>query len=355
MTGERERTQARAKARDWQQRWRAANPELIKEYRQRERERRAQYQAANPEKVRQDRRDYEQRRQERLKAEDARRTKNRQRAREWAAANPDRARAKRKAWNEQHPERARELQRNYHQLNSDERKRAAREQNTRRRKDPAQREREREYQAARSDVRNAGQRVRRADPEVRDKLNQEQNERRRRERRRRQLGLPPRRPHRATINERAENAAAASAFFSRRHSPAEVRTLLQKQAEVRAAASLTSDSFWAAELAAQIRTDARLPARIAALTNQKLATGEGGRLREEVRLDSIARAQRGAQPYSSLEGEARRRALVALTMPRSAVRDANATPATTTRRFGTFGVGQRGARAVQPGRGFPAI
>jgi hypothetical protein len=355
MTGEREPAQARAKAREWQQRWRAANPELIKQYRRRERERRAQYQAANPEKVRQDRRDYELRRQERLKAEDARRTQNRQRAREWAAANPERARARREAWNEQHPERVRELQRNYYQRNSDERKRAARDQNARRRKDPAQREREREYQAARSDARSAGQRVRRADPEVRDKLNQEQNERRRRERRRRQLGLPPRRPHLATITERAENAAAASAFLSRRHSPSEVRALLQKQAEVRAATSLTSDSFWAAELAAQIRADARLPARIAALTKQKLATGEGARLREEVRLDSVARTLRGAQPYANLEAEARRRALAALTIPRAAGRDAKATPATTRRRFGTFGVAQRGTRVVQPTRGFPAL
>jgi hypothetical protein len=355
MTGERERTQARAKARGWQQRWRAANPELINQYRQRERERRAEYQAANPEKVRQSRRDYEQRRQERLKAEETRRTKNRQRARDWAAANPERARANREAWSEQHPERLRELQRNYYQRNSGERKRAAREQNLRRRKDPVQREREREHQAARSDVRNAGQRVRRADPEVRDKLNQEQNERRRRERRRRQLGLPPRPPHRATINEREANAAAACAFFSRRHSPAEVRALLQKQAEVRAAASLTSDAFWAAELAAQIRADARLPARIAALTHQMLATDEGARLREEVRLDSVARTQRGTQPYASLEAEARRRALAALTIPRSVVRDADASPATTKRKFGTFGAGQRGVRAVQPSRGFPAI
>jgi hypothetical protein len=355
MTGERERAQARAKAREWQQRWRAANPELVKEYRQRERERRAQYQAANPEKVRQDRRDYEQRRQERLTAEETRRTKNRQRAREWAAANPERARARREAWNGQHPERVRELQRNYHQRNIDERKRAARDQNTRRRQDPAQRERERGYQTARSDVRNAGQRARRADPELREKLNQEQNERRRRERRRRQLGLPPRRPHRATINERAENAAAASVFFSRRHSPSDVRALLQDQAEVRAASSLTSDPFWAAELAAQIRADARLPARIAALTDQKLATFEGARLREEVRLDSVARTLRGAQPYANLEAEARRRALAALTIPRAAVRDAKATPATTRRRLGTFGVAQRGTRVIQPTRGFPTL
>ncbi|MFM9920920.1 hypothetical protein [Lacisediminihabitans sp. H27-G8] len=355
MTGNQESAKARAKAREWQQRWRAANPELIKKYRLNERERRAEYQAANPEKFRQDRRDYEQRRQEHLKAQDARRTQNRQRAKDWAAANPERARAKGEEWNERNPGRIRELKRNYYQRNSEERKRAAREQNTRRRQDSAQRQREREYQAAQSDVRSTGQRVRRADPELRDKLNQEQNERRRRERRRRQLGLPPRRPHRATINARAENKAAASAFFSRRHAPSAMRALLQEQAEVRAATALISDAFWAAELAAQIRADTRRPARIAALTHELLATVEGAQLREEVRMDSLARARRGAQPYPNLEAEARRRALAALTIPRTPVRDGNATPATTRPKFGTFVVGQRGTRAVQPSRGLPAI
>ena len=353
--GDLDRAQARAKAREWQQRWRAANPERITRYRQSERERRAQYRAAEPEKFRQDRNAYEQRHRERVKAEKTRRTQDRERARDWAAANPERARERQAVWNAQNPERVRELKRNYYQRNSYERKKATREQNARRRQDPAQRERERESQAARTDARTAGQRLRRSNPEARDKLNKEQNERRRDERRRHQLGLPPRRPHHATINEREANAAAASAFFSRRRGPGELRVLREEQAEVGAAARLNSDAFWATSLVAQIRTDERRPARAAAAAQQLLATAEGARLREEVRMDSVARKLRGAEPYANLETEARRRALAAFTTPRPAVRDGNATLGAASRRFGTFGVAQHGTPAIQPGRDFPAI
>ncbi|MBW4031794.1 MAG: hypothetical protein HIU88_03920 [Acidobacteria bacterium] len=317
------------------------------ERQERRRESRTRYKAAHPDRVRQSRRDNLARRRTRLEAEVKRRADDRRRAREWAAAHPDRARERSRAWSEENPDRRREHQRNYYQRNQEQRRRVAREQNTRRRHDPAQREREREYQAANRESRNAQQRIRRSDPQVRDKDNHEQNERRRRERRRRQLGLPPRRPHRATITERENNASAARAFFSRRRGAGDIRLLRHEQAEIQAAASLASDAFWRASLEARMRADAHKPARIAAVVNELLATERGSRLREEVRMDSVARRLRGAEPYPDAEAEARRRALSALAAHRTAHGS--------TRKAGTFGGVPPRTRPVRPSRGFPSI
>ena len=330
-------------------------PENDAERQKRQRESRARYRAAYPDRVRQSRRGNLARRRARLEAEGKRRTRDRQRVHEWAAAHPDRARVRSRAWSEQNPDRRRELQRNYYQRNQEERQRATREQNTRRRQDPAQREQERQHQAARREVRNAQQMARRSDPEARDKHNQEQNERRRRERRRHQLGLPPRRTHRATINEREANASAAHAFFSRRRGAGEIRLHREEQAEVRAAASLASDALWGQELAARIQADATGPARTAVAVNELLATEVGTRLREEVRMDSIARRMRGAEPYPHAEAEVRRRAITALTPRRAALAEGDVPAHGRASKARLFGRVSQRTRAVRPGRTFPSI
>ena len=288
-------------------------PDSDAERLKRRRESREKYRAAHPDRVRQSSKDNLARRRARLEVEEHRRAADRARAREWAAAYPDRARERSRAWSEQHPERRRELQRDYYRRNAEDRRRATRDQNTRRRQNPAQREQERQYQAERRDVRNAQQTIRRSDPEIRERQNQDQNERRRRERRRRQLGLPPRLPHRTTLNAREENASAARAFFSQRRGPRAIRLLREEQAEVRAAAWLGSEACRAEGLMALIEADARRPALLTAAVNEILSTEVGARLREEVRMDSIARRLRGATPYPDAEAEALRRALAALT------------------------------------------
>ena len=330
-------------------------PENDAERQKRQRESRARYRAAYPDRVRQIRRGNLARRRARLEAEGKRRTRDRQRVHEWAAAHPDRARVRSRAWSEQNPDRRRELQRNYYQRNQEERQRATREQNTRRRQDPAQREQERQHQAARREVRNAQQMARRSDPEARDKHNQEQNERRRRERRRHQLGLPPRRTHRATINEREANASAAHAFFSRRRGAGEIRLHREEQAEVRAAASLASDALWGQELAARIQADATGPARTAVAVNELLATEVGTRLREEVKMDSIARRVRGAEPYPDAGAEVRRRALNTITARRAAIAEGGVPAHGRAPQARLFGRVPQRTRAVRPGRTFPSI
>jgi hypothetical protein len=286
---------------------------------ERRRHYRQKYQAAHPERARQQHLKSQRRAQERLKIEKAHRASERARVRQWAAANPGRDHERKRAWNEQNPERVREQKRNYYHRNQEQRQHAAREQNTQRRQDPGLREQERHYQAARQHLRNAQQNERRSSPEARQKHNVEQNERRRRNRRRRQLGLPPRPSHRVTINERESNATAARQFFARRRGAREIRLLREEGAEVRALASLSQDAFWREDLEARIRADAAKPARIAAAVDMFLATKGGARLREEIRMDSIARELHGAAPYPDAEAEARRRVLAALAARRSAL------------------------------------
>jgi hypothetical protein len=278
------------------------------EQRQRRQQSRAKYKAADPERARRQHRESQRRSYARLKAERRRRERARERVRAWAAANPERVRERQRAWSENNRERIREHKRNYYHRHLKARQAASRDQNARRRQDPAEREKARQYQVAHHQRRNLRQNERRSNPAVRQKYNRQQNERRARERRRRQLGLPVRRMHRATINERARNAAAAEAFFTRRRTPSELRLLAEELAEVRAEGALASEAQWRTNLAVQIRADVERPARLAAAVSRLLETADGARLKEEVRMDSIARSLRGLGPYPDLDAETRRRA-----------------------------------------------
>jgi hypothetical protein len=283
-----------------------ANAERLR----RARESRLRYRLAHPDRVRRTIRENRARKRVRLKAEESRRARDRARARAWAAEHPDLARERKELWSQQNSDRRREHQRNYYVRHQEERQRAGREQNTRRRQDPAQREREGQYQAERREHRTTQQRARRSSPETRDRLNAEQNERRQRERRRQQLGLPSRRPHRATTNEREANQLAADAFFGRRRGTREIELLREERLDVRVRASQAPGAFWQDDLRAQVRLDAAKPALIRAAVDELLSSRAGRLLREEVRLDSIARQVRGTDPFPDADAEARRRVLL---------------------------------------------
>jgi len=318
---ERERAEhlQRARRREVKQRWRAATPEKQRQYRENAREWRRAYNATHRDKQLHQKREAEHRRRQRIKTARERVQKNRDRVRAWAAANPEKVRARKRAWDERNAERVREHSRAYYHRNIEQRREASREQNRRRLSDPQQREKQRQYQAANRERRNEWQRTRRADPAIRERENLEQNERRRIERRRRRLGLPPRPMRRATINERARNAEAAAAFNSRRWTAQEIRALQEELLEVQAEAARSSDEHHRLELAARIRADAEKPARIAAEIDRYLGTRAGAILREEVRMDSVARRARGARAYPSTDAEVRRRASAALEARRAAL------------------------------------
>lgn len=93
----------------------------------------------------------------------------------------------------------------------------------------------------------------------------------------------------------------------------------EELAEVRAESALASDARWRVSLAARIRADAERPARIAAAVGRLLQTRDGFDLKEEVRMDSIARTLRGIGPYPDLDAETRRRAAAVLAARHAAV------------------------------------
>ena len=131
--------------------------------------------------------------------------------------------------------------------------------------------------------------------------------------------------------------------------------LREEQAEVRAAATLASDALWSQKLAARIRADATRPVRTAAAVNELLATEVGTRLREEVKMDSIARRVRGAEPYPDAEAEVRRRALNTITARRAAIAEGGVPAHGRASQARLFGRVPQRTRAVRPGRTFPSI
>ncbi|WP_345750911.1 hypothetical protein [Microbacterium rhizophilus] len=299
--------QARQRQLDANRRWREQNADRIREYRERTKPQRAAYEAANREKILEQKRQAERRRTARLKAQEAQRERDRDRARAWQQANPERVRERQREWTEKNREKVRAAQRAYYHRNREDRLEAMRERNAQRRKDPMVRAKERAYRLSHRDDLNAQQTARRSTPEGRAKHNLDQRERRQREKRRRELGLPPRPRHRSTISERAANAAAAAEFFTRVRSSRELRRLQRELAAVRA-------EKHEVESRDQLATDERAHAReqLHRQIGAFLESPASGRLREEVRMDAIARTLRGLTPYDDLEGETRRRAEASL-------------------------------------------
>jgi len=299
---------------DYARQWKDVNPEKVRQQREKEKERRPAYLAANRETILQRTRDAERRRVARIKAQEAQRQRARAYAREWASAHPEETRARKQAWAERNREKVRERKRAYYYRHHEERKYASREQAARRRQDPIVQAQELVYRDAERDRYKAHADSYRADPAKRAAHNEYQNDWRRRERRRLRLGLPRVAAHRPTANERIDNAQASDAFFSRTRTPRELTELTDELAEVRNAGYAAADlrDRGVAAAAQRIRGELERPARQAAAVEAYLASPAGRRLREEIRMDVVARRLRGAPPYLDLEAELRRRAAMAL-------------------------------------------
>lgn len=254
----------------------------------------------------------ERKRRERRKQQEVQRQKARDRAKAWAAEHPDEVKARRDKWLAENRERQREHARNYYHRHKGERQKAAREQNAQRRADPEYRKREAEYAAGRRDVLNEQQNAKRSTPEGRAKHNEEQNVRRKVDRKLHRLGLPPRPKHRWTIDERAEAEATAAQAARRRWTKQEIKALEVEGREVRAESWPTSEAAWRAATERRLRAAIRYERELESRVDRYLASSEGRRLREEVRMDSIARQLRGAGPYPDLLSESRQRAAARL-------------------------------------------
>ena len=293
----------RERAREYRREYRNANLEREREYKRNwMREARAREKANPAETAR--------RREEKALREtkqEERRRKDRERAKAWAEKNPERLREQQRAWDERNKERRREIARNYYHRHRDEVRAAMRERNAERRRDPAVIAGRKEYVANNREHLNALQRARRE--ANRGAVNKDQQERKRIEKRRIELGLPKIPRHRSLKNDRREHEQSAEQFFSRRRTAEHKRKLRTEREKVELATHRAQvvDERAAAAAGEKVLRGYLAHKLVSDTITQYLQTADGARLREEVRMDLIARRARGGGHVDPAV-EARRRA-----------------------------------------------
>lgn len=320
------------------QSWRQAHPEAATQGRRRYREAHAEELAAAHRAWRA--RNIERSRE--LNRESAKRQAHRRRqqlkknahAREWYAENREVALERGRRFREEHPDKIREYQRRYKDRHPERARRSAREYAQRHRDANADAIRERQLVAAAARRKTNPN----AHREWYEKNLEEQRARGREDQRRRRrlkaLGLPPSRIHRLYAEERRSNDAAADEYFARRRSVAERGVLAAESVDGfglnlpktvarsrrvalrgqvmplerdprawRISGDLPPEVIqWrrARDLQALKESHDRLVEKIRAERPQILEhhrQRNEARLREEIRLDSIARELRGLPPY----------------------------------------------------------
>ncbi|MDR7184624.1 hypothetical protein J2X85_001647 [Microbacterium trichothecenolyticum] len=244
--------------------------------------------------------------------------RRRERGRAWYAEHRDQERARARRFRQEHPDKVREYQARFRERHPE---RAA-EQGRR----ASQKWRDGKADTVRANQRAAAEARRGDDPDAFRRwyqTNLEQQRERGREASRRRsrlkkLGLPPRKIQRVYANERRVNERAGDEFFGRQRSAADVarlraevmssfrwptaaqlarqRAVLQarqrvmSQDELRIAGQRLQDRLRAAKASDLART--LFPEEVA-----NVARTRSSRLRREVEMDSIARQNRGAEPY----------------------------------------------------------
>lgn len=322
--------------------------ELNARYRQREKERRE----ADPELREawlERKREEGRRAAARKSAAEARRTRDRERSKAWAEANRERLTERNRKWVSENRDAVRKSQLAYYYRNHEAELEAMRDRAAEYRKDPARRAKHLQYQRENRDRINAQQRARKSTPEGRERHLQWRREWDKRERRRRELGLPPRKLRKATINERTRNEIAATDYFTKKRSNNELVRL-----DMESMVPGTIDSAnQTADRAARIKPFHEALARAfhRRLLAEFLTSPKGQRLREDVRMDSIARQLRGMRPYPDLDIETQRRAVLMLTVGTGREEHKQVRP-------GTFNANAHGQRTTSgagtPGRSHSA-
>lgn len=320
------------------QSWRQAHPEAAAEGRRRYREAHAEERAAAHRAWRE--RNIERSRE--LNRESAKRQAHRRRqrlkknahAREWYAENREVALERGRRFREEHPDKIREYQRRFKERHPERVRRSGRE--------GAQRHRDANADAIRERQRVAAAARRKTNPNAHrewyEKNLEEQRARGREDQRRRRrlkaLGLPPSRIHRLYAEERRAHDAAADEYFARRRSVTErgaiaaeavdgfgldIPKVVAKRRRVvlrdqvmplkrdprawRVGGDMPPEVIqWrrARDLQALKESHLRLAQKIRAERPQIMKhhrQRNEARLREEIRLDSIARELRGLLPY----------------------------------------------------------
>ncbi len=306
-TNRRRRTEDPEKKRESARRWRDAN----REYRA---QKKREWNEANP-----DRRRELNRLSMRRQAERARRRKAKNaKARAWYAENREQARARSAAFRQEHPEKVRQYQRTYKERHPERYLANAAE--------ARRRYVDKNADMVREKGRLATAQYREANPEaLRERyINNLEAERARsregarRRRRLEKMGLPPRRIQRVYAGDRRANAAAADEFFARVRSvkergriaadlPYEAANIPASVGQARRAYFNAPDSM--PQVSPRILALNRLKVQMDRQAQEVLQGRSGlldthrhrheARLREEIRMDSIARQLRGRPPLKT--------------------------------------------------------
>lgn len=306
-TNRRRRTEDPEKKRESAHRWREAN----RAYRA---QKKREWNEANPARRRELNRLSMRRQAERARRKKVKNAK----ARIWYAENREQARARSAAFRQEHPEKVRQYQRTYKERHP-ERYRANAAEARRRYVD-------KNAETVRGKGRFAAARHREANPEaLRERYNNNLEAERarsregaRRRRRLEKLGLPPRRIQRVYAGDRRANTAAANEFFGRERSVKErgriAAELPYEASNIPASVERARRAYFNApdpmpEVSPRMLALNRLKVQVDRQTQDVLQGRpklldthrhrHEARLREEIRMDSIARQLRGRPPLEA--------------------------------------------------------
>ncbi|MBS0475779.1 MAG: hypothetical protein JSR28_11660 [Proteobacteria bacterium] len=264
--------------RDYAKRYREEHREEIRAYR-------AKYHAENRDEVNRKNREYMRERSRRMRAQKERREKDRERVRRWTEANRERKRESIRRWREAHPEKTAEYSRRYYERNRDAvlaRARQRRDESPEKVKAAA-----RDWQQRNREHLSEWQRQHRAEnPDAYARSLKSNRDAKRLTRRLTSLGLPAKRVRRVPAAERRAHEAESREFFERERAASARKRLMAEYVPMDRVAL----DAWSSRSPLARRRDAQL-----SRFRRQLGVGAGRvpAIREEVRMDAVARRLRG--------------------------------------------------------------
>jgi hypothetical protein len=270
---------AAAARRAYKKRYREEHSAEIRSYR-------AQYHEANRAEVNRKNREYMRDRALRLRSQEARRRRDRDRVQRWTEANRDRKRETTRRWDIAHPEKRAEYSRRYFERNREAvlaRGQRWRDQN---REAVARRD---WHKRNREHLSEAQRQYRATNSDAYARTLESNRESKRLARRLKASGLPSKQIRRVPAAERREHDAESREFFERERA-ASARKRLKAEYSPLGREALDS---WSAQSPLARRREQQL-----SRFRRQLTAGASGvsRIREEVRMDAVARQLRGGHP-----------------------------------------------------------
>jgi hypothetical protein len=308
------RREAARRAKEEEERKHAYRVEYYARHREAQRAAADAWKAAHPERARALNRKYAKNASRRKAAKKAARA----RGRAWYAEHCEQERERARQFRREHPDKVREYQQRYRDRHPERAVEVTRR--------ASQKWRDRNALIVRARGREVAAERRAADPDMQRRYyhaNLDQERARSREASRlrsrlRQLGLPLRRLHRVYAEEKRANAAAADEFFSRRRTREQQRDIeLERDATPEARRHILETRFRVQGIASAVQLEETQEANAIAhervawraalpVLIRSFARTNRDRIREEIRLDSVARQYSGKPAYDTAVELARR-------------------------------------------------